>query len=92
MVFVTLGTGIGVGAITRGFLMRWPQGFGGDLGHVTVQATGLRCSCGNRGCLEVLASGAAIGRCARESAVEHPDHGAAALAREASSGEYALGG
>ncbi len=71
LVFVTLGTGIGGGVITHGILMRGTQGSGGELGHVTVQATGPRCSCGNRGCLEALASGTAIGRRAREVAVEH---------------------
>ncbi len=72
LVFVTLGTGIGGGVITHGILMRGAQGSGGELGHVTVHATGPRCSCGNRGCLEALASGTAIGRRGREAAVEHP--------------------
>lgn len=92
LVFVALGTGIDGGLITHGFLMRGAQGSGGELGHVTVQATGPRCSCGNRGCLDALASGTARVRCAREAAVGHPDHGAAALAKDASSGEYVLGG
>ena len=73
LVFVTLGTGIGGGVITHGVLMRGAQGSGGELGHVTVHATGPRCSCGNRGCLEALASGTAIGRRGREAAAEHPD-------------------
>ena len=72
LVFVTLGTGIGGGVITHGVLMRGAQGSGGELGHVTVQATGPRCACGNHGCLEALASGSAIGRRARELAVENP--------------------
>ncbi len=73
LVFVTLGTGIGGGVITHGVLLRGAQGSGGELGHVTVQATGPRCACGNRGCLEALASGTAIGRRAREVASERPD-------------------
>jgi glucokinase len=80
LVFVTLGTGIGGGVITHGVLMRGAQGSGGELGHVTVQATGPRCACGNRGCLEALASGTAIGRRAREVAVEHPDSALGRLA------------
>jgi len=80
LVFVTLGTGIGGGVITHGVLMRGAQGSGGELGHVTVQATGPRCACGNRGCLEALASGTAIGRRAREAAVEHPDSALGRLA------------
>ncbi|MBA3611254.1 MAG: ROK family protein, partial [Rubrobacter sp.] len=59
LVFVTLGTGVGGGVITHGVLMRGAQGAGGELGHVTIQATGPRCGCGNHGCLESLASGTA---------------------------------
>jgi glucokinase len=80
LVFVTLGTGIGGGVITHGILMRGAQGSGGELGHVTIQATGPRCACGNHGCLEALASGTAIGRRARELAVEHPDSALGRLA------------
>ncbi|MDP9486518.1 MAG: ROK family protein [Actinomycetota bacterium] len=80
LVFITLGTGIGGGVITHGVLMRGAQGSGGELGHVTVQATGPRCACGNRGCLEALASGTAIGRRAREAAIEHPDSALGRLA------------
>ena len=78
LVFVTLGTGIGGGVITHGILMRGAQGSGGELGHVTVHATGPRCACGNHGCLEALASGTAIGRRGREVASERP---ASALGR-----------
>jgi len=80
LVFVTLGTGIGGGVITHGILMRGAQGSGGELGHVTVQATGPRCACGNHGCLEALASGTAIGRRARELAIEHPESALGRLA------------
>ena len=81
LVFLTLGTGIGGGVISHGVLLRGAQGSGGELGHVTVDATGPRCACGNRGCLEALASGTAIGRRAREAAVENPE---SALGRIAS--------
>jgi glucokinase len=80
LVFVTLGTGIGGGIITHGILMRGAQGSGGELGHVTVQATGPRCACGNHGCLEALASGTAIGRRARELAIENPESALGRLA------------
>ena len=82
LVFVTLGTGIGGGVITHGVLLRGAQGSGGELGHVTIQASGPRCACGNRGCLEALASGTAIGRRAREVAGERPDSGLGRLAME----------
>ena len=80
LVFLTLGTGIGGGVITHGVLMRGAQGAGGELGHVTIQATGPRCACGNHGCLEALASGSAIARRARELAIENPDSALGRLA------------
>jgi glucokinase len=66
--------------ITHGVLMRGTQGSGGELGHVTIEATGPRCACGNHGCLEALASGTAIGRRARELAVERPESALGRLA------------
>ena len=82
LVFLTLGTGVGGGVITHGVLLKGAQGAGGELGHVTIQATGPRCGCGNRGCLEALASGTAIGRRAREVANEKPDSALGRLAVE----------
>ena len=82
LVFLTLGTGVGGGVISHGVLLRGAQGAGGELGHVTIQATGPRCACGNRGCLEALASGTAISRRAREIASEHPDSALGRLAAE----------
>jgi glucokinase len=72
LVFLTLGTGIGGGVISHRALLRGAQGSGGELGHVTVHSMGPLCACGNRGCLEALASGTAIGRRARDAAVENP--------------------
>ncbi len=72
LVFITLGTGVGGGVISHGMLLRGAQGAGGELGHMTINATGPRCGCGNRGCLESLASGTAIQRRAREVAAEEP--------------------
>ena len=80
LVFVGLGTGIGGGVVADGSLLSGAQGAAGELGHVTVQTTGPRCACGNRGCLEAFASGSAIGRRAREVAAEHPDSALARLA------------
>ena len=82
LVFITLGTGVGGGVITHGVLMRGAQGAGGELGHMTLHATGPRCGCGNRGCLEALASGTAIQRRAREVAAEEPNSGLGKLAIE----------
>ncbi len=82
LVFVTLGTGVGGGVISHDVLLRGAQGSGGELGHVTIHATGPRCACGNRGCLEALASGTAISRHARELASEMPGSALGRLAVE----------
>ena len=82
LVFVTLGTGVGGGVISHDVLLRGAQGSGGELGHVTIHATGPRCACGNRGCLEALASGTAISRRARELASELPGSALGRLAVE----------
>ena len=81
-VFITLGTGVGGGVITHGVLLRGAQGAGGELGHVTLDPDGPVCGCGNRGCLEALASGTAIGRRAREVANERPNSALGRLAIE----------
>ena len=82
LIFITLGTGVGGGVISHGVLLRGAQGAGGEMGHITIQATGPRCSCGNHGCLEALASGTAIARRAREVASERPDSALGQLAVE----------
>ena len=82
LIFITLGTGVGGGVISHGVLLRGAQGAGGEMGHITIQATGPRCGCGNHGCLEALASGTAIARRAREVASEKPDSALGRLAVE----------
>ena len=60
---LTLGTGIGGGLIVEGELYRGTRGAAGELGHVVVDLDGPPCpgKCPNRGCLEALASGIALG-------------------------------
>jgi glucokinase len=82
LIFITLGTGVGGGVISHGVLLRGAQGAGGEMGHITIQATGPRCGCGNHGCLEAMASGTAIARRAREVASEKPDSALGQLAVE----------
>ena len=66
LVLFTLGTGIGGGIIIDGKLYLGAVGGAGELGHITIEAHGLKCGCGNTGCLEMYASGSAIERFARE--------------------------
>jgi glucokinase len=82
LIFVTLGTGVGGGVISHGVLLRGARGMGGELGHITLQPAGAHCGCGNRGCLEALASGTAMERRAREVADERPDSALRRLATE----------
>jgi glucokinase len=71
LIFVKVATGIGSGVISGGFLQRGAQGTAGDIGHVYVaRGADVPCQCGNRGCLEALASGPAIGRALRAVALE----------------------
>jgi N-acetylglucosamine repressor len=55
-------TGLGLGVMSGGQLLSGHSGMAGEIGHVTVQPEGLRCGCGNRGCLETLATDAALVR------------------------------
>ena len=58
--FFSIGTGIGGAVVINGDVRLGPLGAAGELGHQTVWPDGPRCGCGNRGCLEALASGPAI--------------------------------
>jgi glucokinase len=60
MVFFTLGTGVGGAVVIDRRLRLGPLGAAGEIGHQTIVSDGLLCGCGNRGCLETLASGPAI--------------------------------
>ncbi|MHB1161055.1 MAG: ROK family protein [Chloroflexota bacterium] len=66
MVYVTVSTGIGGGVISDDRLLLGHNGFAGEIGHMAIDMHGPVCQCGNVGCLEVLASGTAIARRARE--------------------------
>ncbi len=60
MAFFALGTGVGGGIVIDGKLRLGPLGAAGELGHLTLLPDGPLCGCGNRGCLEALASGPAL--------------------------------
>ncbi|MER7889493.1 ROK family transcriptional regulator [Micromonospora sp. NPDC094482] len=69
-VYVKAGTGIGAGVISGRRLHRGAQGSAGDISHCRVVADpGPLCSCGNTGCLEAVASGAALVAALREQGV-----------------------
>src|SRR5580704_14574972 len=72
MAMLTLGTGVGGGVILNGRIWHGMTGMAGEFGHITVEAEGQQCGCGNRGCLEQYASATAIMRMARESISGEP--------------------
>ncbi|MET4780423.1 ROK family transcriptional regulator [Glaciihabitans sp. UYNi722] len=55
-----MGTGIGAGIVIDGSAFRGSASNAGEVGHVSLDVRGARCSCGNRGCLEVLAAPLAV--------------------------------
>ncbi|KUK82307.1 MAG: Transcriptional regulator/sugar kinase [Pelotomaculum thermopropionicum] len=69
MVYITVSTGVGGGLILGGKLYRGFTDGAGEIGHMTILPYGPLCSCGNRGCLEAVASGTAIAREARDLVV-----------------------
>lgn len=73
MVMVAIGTGIGGGVVINGELYIGKDGSAGEFGHITVEPQGVRCGCGNRGCLEAYASGPAMVASALRALVQQND-------------------
>lgn len=63
--YATIGTGIGTGIVLDGHIYHGNTGSAGEGGHVTIDYRGPVCTCGKRGCIEILAAGPAIGARAR---------------------------
>lgn len=55
-VLMDFSSGVGAGIFCNGSLLTGHSGFAGEIGHITVDAEGSICGCGNRGCLETVAS------------------------------------
>src|SRR4051812_48973917 len=87
---IALGTGIGGGLLLNGQIYRGAHGLGAELGHMVVDIDGPDCQgkCPGRGCLEVLASGTAIGVAGREAGRAAPD---SELGRRAAAGREITG-
>jgi predicted NBD/HSP70 family sugar kinase len=98
IVLVTVSEGVGAGVFANGRLISGHRGMAGEFGHVTLDPTGILCSCGRRGCWETFASCRAALRYYRELqppsrviafhdllnlAEEGDPHAAAALAKQA---------
>lgn len=60
LVYLSIGTGLAAGLVLQGRLRRGEHGAAGEIGHVPVDPSGVLCQCGQRGCLETIASGSAL--------------------------------
>ena len=65
---VLIGSGISAGIVIGGHVYQGHDSASGEFGHITVDRQGEVCDCGNRGCLELYASGRSIGRLGQEAA------------------------
>lgn len=72
LIYMTVSTGIGAGIMLGGELYAGAHGIAGEIGHIVVQRDGPRCTCGNYGCVEAIASGTGITRAVREAAPRTP--------------------
>lgn len=75
LVCLFIGTGIGGGIVSGGRMLSGASNTAGELGHMVVAMGGPLCTCGNRGCLEALASGWAIAHEAQRAIQADPDSG-----------------
>lgn len=62
LAYLSLGTGLAAGIVLDGRLWRGSRGTAGEIGHIPVDPNGPLCRCGQRGCLELFASGGAVTR------------------------------
>lgn len=60
MAFITVSTGVGGGIIIDGKLHQGHSGLAGHIGHISIDINGIKCGCGQVGCVESIASGTAI--------------------------------
>jgi len=74
-----VGTGIGGGVVIDGNVVSGCSNTAGEIGHITIDLQGTRCTCGNRGCLETLAGGWGIAHQAHQAVAADPAAGAKLL-------------
>ncbi len=71
-VYIAAGTGVGGGAFVDGHLVNGANGFGMDVGHISVDPHGRLCPCGNHGCVEMYLSGKGWVASAQAHLADHP--------------------
>jgi len=57
LIYVTVSTGIGMGMVVRGKILRGASNAAGEIGHTIVKRNGPLCTCGRRGCLQAISGG-----------------------------------
>ncbi|MGK5743147.1 ROK family protein [Micromonospora sp. URMC 103] len=85
VLFVAIGTGIAAAHVVDGSASVGAHGAAGEIGHILVRPGGPRCGCGRPGCLEAVASAAAVGR--RYAELAGAPATAAEVAERAAAGE-----
>jgi predicted NBD/HSP70 family sugar kinase len=66
-VLLDMSTGLGMGVVSNGQLLTGSSGLAGEIGHITINTQGIRCGCGNVGCLETVATDTAFVRRSAEA-------------------------
>lgn len=84
MAYITVSTGVGCGIVLDGQIWQGKHESAGEIGHLVIHPGDLECACGRRGCLELYASGTAIGREAKKLAASQGMNPDEMDAREAS--------
>lgn len=88
---LNLGIGLGLGVCVNGQLLQGESGFAGEIGHVPLGRPGAKCYCGAEGCLETIASGAAISNMAAARGLKNTNvEDVAALARKGDANALAV--
>lgn len=85
LLYISAGSGIGSGIIISGELYKGSRGYAGETGHMSIEAEGMPCSCGSRGCWELYASEKAYDLAASEL----PAYQTRELVRHAAEGDEA---
>jgi len=67
LIYVTVSTGIGMGMVVRGKILRGANNAAGEIGHTVVNPDGPLCTCGRRGCLQAISGGRGLENRVRDS-------------------------
>ncbi len=88
-VYLSVGTGIAAGVVIDDVVRHGAHLLGGEVGHLVVEPGGAACACGQRGCLEAIASGPAVAACARDRVRAGAPSSLAGLAHPTAADVYA---